>query len=210
MTPPARSVSVFARIVAAVSIAVALVAACAAPRDSGSPGPAGPDAPLTLAAPDPAAPAPSGPEAPDLRPLLISPAERPVAGFGEPEVGPLGEDAVTGIVARYDSENGDRLLGETIVVLPDPEAAAAATRGAATSTGGQRPGSSSTPVPVGNAGVIITGYQQDGVASTLLLFSQGTAAVAMDFRSPAAEPTPPEVVLEAGARQAARLAATFG
>ena len=175
-------------------------------------GPSGPGAPLTLAPPNPAAPAPDGaqgPEAPDLRPFLVSPAEIPVPGFGEPVVGPLGEDAVNGIVARFDSETGDRLLGETIVVLPDPEAAASATRGAAASTGGQRrvqldPGPGRQRrcdhhrVPAGRGGLDVAAVQP------------GTAAVAMDFRSPADEPTPPDVVLEAGARQAARLAATFG
>ena len=52
--------------------------------------------------------------------------------------------------------------------------------------------------------MIFTGYELAGTASTLLLFSQGTASVAMDFRSPSTDPIPTAAVIETGTRQAAR------
>ncbi len=74
----------------------------------------------------------------------------------------------------------------------------------------QRTGARSAPAPVGDHAVIFTGYELAGTASTLLLFSQGTASVAMDFRSPSTDPIPTAAVIETGHRQAARLRPAFG
>ena len=194
MTHPRRAA------LAALAVLVALAAAgCTSASPQPAPAPA--PAPTTAAAP---------PTAPDLRQLLIDPADIAVPGFGPPTVQPLAEDAVSGLVAAFDTADAERQLGTTIVLLPDPAAARDATLGAASSTAEQRTGARSAPAPVGDQAVIFTGYELAGTASTLLLFSQGTAAVVMDFRSPSTDPIPPEAVIETGNRQAALLEPSFG
>jgi hypothetical protein len=180
----------------------ALVTGCSSAREIVAP----PPAPVTTAA---RTPAPAPPPA-DLGQLLISAEDIPLPGFLPPVVRPLDEDAVEGVEAFFDSQDGSRQLGQTIVLLPDADAARSAMLGAARLTEQQRTGASSAPAPAGDAGVIITGFQHDGTASTLLLFSVGTASVAMDFRSPAADPVPPAAAIAAGVRQAALLRGKVG
>jgi hypothetical protein len=172
-------------------------------------------APAPAAEPAPPAPVPSASAPPtvtrpDLRTLLIDPADIPVPGFQPPNAQPLAEDAVEGLVARFDSADGERQLGITIVVLPDPGAAQDAMQGAASSTLEQRTGARSAAAAVGDRAVLFTDYRLAGTSSTLLLFSQGRASVAMEFRSPDTDPIPAEAVLATGARQASRLKPAFG
>ena len=183
-------------------------AGCAGAPPVAAPPPVSTPAPAPAPALETADPAPA--PGPDLRQLLIDPSDIAVTGFLEPMVQPLAEDAVTGLVATFDTEDGERQLGTTIVLLPDAAAAQEATAGAVSSTGEQRTGARSTPAPVGDHAVIFTGYELAGTASTLLLFSQGTASVAMDFRSPSTDPIPTAAVIETGTRQAARLRPAFG
>ena len=191
---------------ALAALAVLGGAGCAGAPPVAAPPPASTHAPAP--APETADPAPT--PGPDLRQLLIDPSDIAVTGFLEPMVQPLAEDAVTGLVATFDTEDGERQLGTTIVLLPDAAAAQEATAGAVSSTGEQRTGARSTPAQVGDHAVIFTGYELAGTASTLLLFSQGTASVAMDFRSPSTDPIPTAAVIETGTRQAARLRPAFG
>jgi hypothetical protein len=193
---------------ALAALAVLGGAGCAGAPPVAAPPPVSTPAPAPAPAPEAADPAPA--PGPDLRQLLIEPGDIAVTGFLEPMVQPLAEDAVTGLVATFDTEDGERQLGTTIVLLPDAAAAQEATAGAVSSTGEQRTGARSTPAPVGDHAVIFTGYELAGTASTLLLFSQGTASVAMDFRSPSTDPIPTAAVIETGTRQAARLRPAFG
>lgn len=185
-----------------VGLTVASGAGCTAPHEASTPTPA----PSPVAAPS-TAPAPAGH---DLRELVIAPADVPVPGFLPPRTEPLGEDAVDGVVAFFDSDIDQRQLGVTIVLLPDPAAAEEATAGAAASTTQLRAGATSAPVPVGDRAVLFTGSELAGVSSTLLLFSQGNASVAMEFRTPSADPIPDDAVQQAGTRQAALLKSAFG
>jgi hypothetical protein len=191
---------------ALAALAVLGGAGCAGAPPVAAPPPVSTPAP----APAPEAADPAAAPGPDLRQLLIDPSDIAVTGFLEPMVQPLAEDAVTGLVATFDTKEGERQLGTTIVLLPDAAAAQEATAGAVSSTGEQRTGARSTPAPVGDHAVIFTGYELAGTASTLLLFSQGTASVAMDFRSPSTDPIPTAAVIETGTRQAARLRPAFG
>jgi hypothetical protein len=172
--------------------------------------------PVPAAEPPTPVPAPSASSTPtpvtrpDLRTLLIDQADIPVPGFQPPNTQPLAEDAVDGLVARFDSADGERQLGVTIVVLPDPHAAQDAMQGAASSTLEQRTGARTASAAVGDRAVLFTDYRLAGSSSTLLLFSQGKASVAMEFRSPETDPIPADAVLATGARQASRLKPAFG
>jgi hypothetical protein len=162
--------------------------------------------PPAQASPAPAVAAPSV----DVGQLVIQAGDIPLSGFSRQSLQPVTEGPVTGVVAVFGTADGTRLLGETIVLLPDAAAARTALQGVVSTTESQRPGSTTATVPVGDRGVIITGYRVDGTASTMLLLSQGAASVAMDFRSPEADPVPADVVTAVGVKQAELLKAKLG
>lgn len=165
-----------------------------------------PATPSPATAPAAAPPSPR----PDLRRLLLDPADIPIPGMLPPSAQPLAEDAIDGLTATFDTADGERQLGVTIVLLPDPGAAQEAMLGAAGSTQEQRTDAVSAEAAIGDRAVVFTGYELAGTTSTMLLFSQGRASVAMEFRSPSTAPIPTDAVLAAGTRQAARLQAEFG
>jgi hypothetical protein len=153
----------------------------------------------------------SGPAAAaDVSRLLIQAGDIPLPGFSQQGVQPIEEGAVKGVATVFGAEDGSRQMGETILLLPDAAAAQTAVQGAASTTKDQRPGATASAARVGDTAVIITGYELGGTASTLLLFSQGVASVAMDFRGPATDPVPPDVVTAVGVKQAALLRPGFG
>lgn len=177
--------------------------ACGSPADA------------AVALPAQVSPAPSPTPAPgasgvDVSRLVITAADIPLPGLTRQSVQAVTQGPLTGATALFGTADGTKQVGETIVVLPDAAAARTAVQGAVSSTQSQRPGSTTSTVPVGDQGVVITGYQQNGTASTLLLFSQGVASVAMDFRSPATDPVPADVATAAGGKQAALLASKLG
>ncbi|MHA6793607.1 hypothetical protein ACVGVM_08840 [Pseudonocardia bannensis] len=133
---------------------------------------------------------------------MIQAEDIPLPGFSQHGSQPIDESGVKGVAVVFGDEAGSRQLGETIVLLPDADAARRAMQGAVSSTQDQRSGVTTSAVPIGDSGVLITGYELGGTASTMLLFSQGVASVAMDFRSAATDPVPVDVVTAVGARQA--------
>ncbi|WP_214368713.1 hypothetical protein [Pseudonocardia sp. H11422] len=168
----------------------------------------------TGATPSPDGVAPVSATAPaaavDVGRLLIQAGDIPLPGFSQLDVQPIEEGPVRGVAAVFGTEDGSRQLGETIVLLPDAAAARTAVEGAAASSQEQRPGATTSTVPVGDTAAIITGYESEGTASTLLFFSQGVASVAMDFRSAATDPVPPDVVTAVGIKQATLLESGLG
>ncbi|MFC5993491.1 hypothetical protein ACFQE5_04585 [Pseudonocardia hispaniensis] len=184
----------------AVVLGIIVTAACG-PSSAQTP----PPTPAPAAAPTSAPPA-SQPSADELSTLVVQAGDIPIPGLSGQGVQRVEEGTLRGVATSFSTEDGRRRVGETIVLLPDPDAARSAVQGAASTTQQQRPGATMSVVPVGEYAVLFTGFEYQGTASTLLLFSQGVASVAMDFRSPAGEPVPPEVATAAGERQAALLA----
>ena len=215
MGGPRRTASRALRVVLTAG-AIALIGGCGPAQPPGGPAaPASPAAaPVTASPPGPGGSAPpaagSSLAGPDVRQLVVAPTDIPVPGFQPPQLQPLGEAAVIGVVARYLTADGRRQLGSSIVLLPDPAAARQAADGAADSTLARRPGATSIPATVGDHGVLISGYRLGDTVSTTLLFSQGTASVALEFRSPVDDPVPDDAVLATGAAQASRLHAALG
>jgi hypothetical protein len=146
----------------------------------------------------------------DVGQLVIQAGDIPLSGFSQQSLQPVTEGPVTGVVAVFGTADGTRQLGETIILLPDAAAARTAVQGVVSTTQTQRPGSTTAEVAVGDLGVLITGYRVNGMASSLLLLSQGVASVAIEFRSPATDPVPADVVTAVGIRQAALLKAKLG
>jgi hypothetical protein len=131
-----------ARLTAATALGALVLAGCASSPTAAAPAAAPTPALARTAEPPP--PVPPTPSAPDLRQFVIAPTDIPLPGFGEPTFGPLDESAVEGLTAYFESEDGERQLGQTIVLLPDADAARSALQGAATQTEQQRPGAQST------------------------------------------------------------------
>jgi hypothetical protein len=184
---------------AVLAVSVLGVCACGSSADAEAP-------PSAQATSVPASAAPSV----DVGQLVIQAGDIPLPGFSRQSVRPVTEGPVTGVAALFGTADGTRLLGETIVLLPDAAAARTAMQGAVSTTGSQRPGSTTATVPVGDSAVLITGYRVDGTESTLLLLSQGVASVAMDFRSPETDPISADVVTAVGVKQAELLKAKLG
>ena len=111
------------------------------------------------------------------------------------------------ITVQFTNPPGTRIIGDTIMILPDASAAATALEGskaaiASSTTGPLQPSS------VGSNGVIASGPSPDNSrAATVLLFTEGRAFATIEFDSAPDDPVPPEVVTDIGQKQDAAIKA---
>jgi hypothetical protein len=99
-----------------------------------------------------------------------------------------------GVTAVYTHRGGDRQITNTILVLPDAQAATAAVGGAAV---GKVANGQTQPAAVGTGGTIVSGMSPDGTKSvTVLTFTQGNAAATIAFDGPPRDPAPADFVVE--------------
>lgn len=126
----------------------------------------------------------------------------------EPTMNPSGAPGV----ATVFSNGGDtREIGDTILVLPDAAGAATALKGATAALGTSVVGGTPAPASVGSDSVMVSGASPDGAkAVTVLLFTQGTAFVTLEFDSAAEDPVPPEFVLDVAGKQDQKVTAGLG
>jgi hypothetical protein len=125
----------------------------------------------------------------------------------EPTVNPNG---AAGVATVFSNEADSREIGDTILVLPDAAAAAAALKGATASLGSNVTGTPE-PAQVGSDAVSVTGTSPDGAKSvTVLLFTQGSAFTTLEFDGAPGDTVPPEFVLDIGGKQAQKIAAGLG
>jgi cyanophycinase-like exopeptidase len=115
-------------------------------------------------------------------------------------------------VATVFSNGGDtREIGDTILVLPDAAGAATALKGATAALGTSVVGGTPAPASVGSDSVMVSGASPDGAkAVTVLLFTQGSAFVTLEFDSAAEDPVPPEFVLDVAGKQDQKITAGLG
>lgn len=113
-----------------------------------------------------------------------------------------------GAATTYTHRDG-RTITETVWVLPDPAAAAAATAAAQSASGIVNP--RFEPVPVGNAGTFISGTSADGKqALGLVTFTEGNAAAAIAFAGPANDPPDAGLATDLGQAQVALIKNQMG
>ena len=122
----------------------------------------------------------------DYTTLLIKPEDIVVPNdtfVGEPpQLNPGGTE---GVAAGFHNADQTRSIGDTIMVLPDPEAAKTAMDGAVKALDQSIANPSPEPVQVGDNGVIASGTSPDGSkAVTVVTFTQGKGFVVMQFDSP--------------------------
>ncbi|MCV7261274.1 hypothetical protein [Mycobacterium shimoidei] len=106
-----------------------------------------------------------------------------------------------GAATTFSDDDGSHIIRDTIVILPDPAAAANALDAAKSAP----PGSiSGTPKPanVGAGGTTISGDLPDkSKGVTVLLFTEGKAFVTLEFDGPTGMEAPPEFVTAVGQKQ---------
>jgi hypothetical protein len=126
----------------------------------------------------------------------------------EPTMNPNGAPGV----ATVFSNGGDtREIGDTILVLPDAAGAATALKGATAALGTSVVGGTPAPASVGSDSVMVSGASPDGAkAVTVLLFTQGSAFVTLEFDSASEDPVPPEFVLDVAGKQDQKVTAGLG
>jgi hypothetical protein len=106
-----------------------------------------------------------------------------------------------GVAGSFTNTAGSRVIGDTIMILPDSSAASTALDGAVSSLGSNVTGAPQS-ASVGSNGVIATGTSPDNSkAVTVLLFTEGKAFTTIEFDSAADDPVPPEVVTDIGQKQ---------
>ena len=140
----------------------------------------------------------------DFAALVIKPEDIPIPGFAQKTSTPLSESGAKGIAVLFATADDTRQVGDTILVLPDEAAASSAMQAAVTASTGQVTGGTATPVQVGDGGTVVSG-SQNGKASTILLFQQGTAFVVLQFDSAPNDPVPADLVTAVGQKQAAAI-----
>ncbi|MGI9125271.1 MAG: hypothetical protein ACR2JM_11055 [Mycobacterium sp.] len=104
-----------------------------------------------------------------------------------------------GASAVYTHRDG-RTITDTVWVLADPAAAAAAVTQAQGAAGIASP--KTEAVDVGTGGQLISGTSANGAQSvSLLSFTQGNAASTIQFAGPANDPVPTDLVVQLGQAQ---------
>jgi hypothetical protein len=116
-----------------------------------------------------------------------------------------------GVEAVYTHRDGSRQITETVWVLQDATAATAALNAAQADAANQVANETTQPVQVGTGGTLLQGTSADGSKSiTVLLFTQGNTASAIEFAGPSNDPAPAELVTEIGQKQDAVIQSALG
>jgi hypothetical protein len=106
-----------------------------------------------------------------------------------------------GVSGGFSNAAGTRVIGDTIMILPDASAAATALDGAKSALGTNVTGAPQ-PASVGSNGVVASGPSPDNSKFVaVLLFTEGKAFTTIEFDSAPDDPVPPEVVMDIGQKQ---------
>lgn len=147
----------------------------------------------------------AGPAQPtDYSSLLIKASDigGDLSGSQPPVLNPNGAPGVAQLFANTDNS---RRIGDTILIVADPAAAAAGLDNTKTNYGGKVSGSWQ-PVDVGSNGALISGTSPDkSQAITVLLFTEGKALVNLEFDSAPNDPIDADIAKDIGRKQDAAI-----
>jgi hypothetical protein len=147
----------------------------------------------------------AGPAQPtDYSALLIKASDigGDMGGTQPPTLNPNGASGVAQLFANTDNS---RRIGDTILIVADPAAAAAGLDSTKANYGGKVSGSWQ-PVDVGSNGALISGTSPDNSqAITVLLFTEGKALVNLEFDSAPNDPIDADVAKDIGRKQDAAI-----
>jgi len=106
-----------------------------------------------------------------------------------------------GVATTFSNPDGSHVIGDTILILPDPSAAASALDSAKAALGGSVSGTPG-PADVGTGGTTVSGNSPDGSKSvTMVLFTEGRAFTTLEFDGPPDAAVPPDFVTDVGQKQ---------
>lgn len=115
---------------------------------------------------------------------------------------PNGRD---GVAMTFSTKDHDHVIIDTILILPDPAAAAAALDAAKATLPGSGAGKP-VPMDVGTGGTRVSGDSPDGSKGvTMLRFTEGRAFVTLEFDGPPGMSAPPDFVTDVGQKQDAAI-----
>ena len=107
-----------------------------------------------------------------------------------------------GVAQIFSNQNDTRHVGDTILILPDPDQAVSELDLEKAALGDMVKGGTPAPAAVGTAGTMISGTAADGSkAVTVLLFTEGKAFTNLEFDSAPNDPVPPQFVTDVGQKQ---------
>ena len=184
---------------AAMSLIVGAATGCSSNKSSSNSSPSSTTSATTSAATTTAAAAPS-----DYTTLLIQPSDIVAQGDsfaaqGAPTTNPGGQPGVT---QAFTNPRADRVIGDTILILPDAAAAATALEGAKSALGTTVAGGTPTAINVGNGGTMVAGNSPDGSKSVaVVLFTEGKAFTTLEFDSGPSDAAPPEFLTDVATKQ---------
>ena len=139
----------------------------------------------------------------DYTALLIKASDVTLPGdtfTGQPPIqNPNGQP---GVAQMFGNQNDTRHVGDTILILPDPDQAVSELDQEKAALGDMVKGGTPAPAAVGTGGTTVSGTSPDGSkAVTLLLFTEGKAFTNLEFDSPPNDPVPPQFVTDIGQKQ---------
>ena len=139
----------------------------------------------------------------DYTALLMKPSDITLPGdtfTGQPPIqNPNGQP---GIAQIFSNQNDTRHVGDTILILPDPDQAVSELDEEKAALGDSVKGGTPAPAAVGTDGTMVSGTAPEGSkAVTVLLFTEGKAFVNLEFDSPLNDPVPPQFVTDVGQKQ---------
>lgn len=127
---------------------------------------------------------------------------------GPPAKDPNGQ---AGAAITFSTDDGGRVIKDTIQVLADAAAATNALNAAKTGQGGAIKDPHTEPAQVGTGATTLLGNSPDGSKGvTILLFTEGRALVTLEFDGPRDSLAPPEFVTDVGNKQDAAVKKGLG
>lgn len=113
----------------------------------------------------------------------------------------LNPDGKEGVTTTFSNDDRSHVIVDTILILPDPAAAAAALEAERTTVPGSGTGKPKA-VKVGTSGTSVSADSPDGSKGvTVLRFTEGRAFVTIQFDGPPGMSAPPDFVTDVGQKQ---------
>ena len=111
-----------------------------------------------------------------------------------------------GVATTFSNPDSSHVIGDTILVLSDPAAAAGALESAKAAQGSSVVNPNPAPIDIGTGGTTVSGSSPDGSKGvTVLLFTEGNAFATLEFDGPPAAAVPPDFVTDVGQKQDAAI-----
>ena len=113
-------------------------------------------------------------------------------------------DGKPGVATTFSNPDGSHRIVDTILILPDPSAAASALESAKAALARSVVEGNGAPAPAeaGSAGTTASGNSPDGAKSvTVLLFTEGKAFTTLEFAGPLNVAVPMDFVTDVGQKQ---------